>query len=267
MERVLVHVDNASHDPKKGQERSNTGSHIITRALCIFKLQLSFLIILSARQRVASLVRTAWNTWQLDRNFCNIVLCEYFDSGMSAVTPVSTRNSLAVSMPDNTPANTLVNTSANSANTYSPIMRNPPGKPISKTQKVMIINRMKDLKKLSPGRKEPSNTSIAHIISDETGISSRSIFFIIKEYQTTKMVSSPDRRRVCRDTIAKRRVANSKMEKYRLPRWVMYTCPLYKSRGVGVTAFRRGATFFFDFSLWEVFFFIIYKLFHFVQWK
>ena len=46
-----------------------------------------------------------------------------------------------------------------------------------------------------------------------------------------------------------------------LPRWVMYTCPLYKSRGVGVTAFRRGTTFFWFFTMGSVFFLLFINCF------
>lgn len=85
--------------------------------------------------------------------------------------------------------------------TMSPAVRNVQGKPISKAQKILIINRLKESARASPADTKLRKVLLANSIAEEFGFSSKSVLKIINEYLTTNAVASPCRKRKRLNTI------------------------------------------------------------------
>lgn len=85
--------------------------------------------------------------------------------------------------------------------------KNKRGQVVGKDKKIIIVNLYKSkLKKEdsvdTANPSEPSFTTICHEISEESGISPQKISSIIREYEVSKTVISPRRKRYRSDTFS-----------------------------------------------------------------
>lgn len=82
----------------------------------------------------------------------------------------------------------------------SPIRRNKRGKPVGSRQRVLIINLYKKYSRCV-NQLKGKKVSVYHKISEDTGIGIRTISKTVKMYTESRIVKSPNKKRICNKTL------------------------------------------------------------------